>query len=156
ALLGYIFSIRRQLAGPTNRAVYQAGVETIVGALEVATSITRATSRLSLVLRDVQFVIPFSDPRGLRAEGSARISGFSADDPFRPIEELVLGVGLSAGRIFFSTESAGPPIPLPDFGRYPGGRASLGRFTIGYGYTKNSLSVTFEGALTLPPQLVQD
>ncbi len=155
-VLEYLWKIRESLPDRSRVPAYQDALATVLGILDAAAGVTRFDSDVELVLRDVEFVIPFSDPRGIRLEGGARLEGFAPEDPFAGLEGVELGLGLSAERIFFSVDSLGQPIPLPDFGRYPGGTVDLSQLTLGYGYTKNSFSMTFGGELVLPPQLVED
>jgi hypothetical protein len=155
-LLARMFEIRQKLSGPGPRNDFRSALEMLTAVLDTATGITHTQSNVELVLKEVQFVVPFSDPRAIRIEGTAHLEGFAPGDPFRALEGIQLGLGLSADRIFFSVASVGSPIPLPDFGRYPGGSVDLSQLTIGYGYTKNSFSMTFAGALVLPPQLIED
>jgi len=155
-LLGEMLRIRRLLTSETSVQVYHESLIAIFKVLDVATGMVGVESNVFLVLEKIQFVVPFADPRGIRIEGHAHLEGFAADDPFHGLNGVQLGLGLSSERIFFSLESLGDPIPLPSFGRYPGGTASLHELTIGYAYTKNSLSMTFAGDVTLPPQLIAD
>lgn len=155
-VLEEMLRIRRLLKGGTSVQVYQEALVAVFNVLDVTTGIVRIDSDVYLALENVQFVIPFADPRAIRIEGHTHLEGFAPDDPFRGLNGVELGLGLSSDRIFFSVASLGEPIPLPSFGRYPGGTASLHELTIGYGYTKNSLSITFAGAVKLPPQLIAD
>jgi hypothetical protein len=88
--------------------------------------------------------------------GSAHLEGFDPSGPLAALEGLRLGLGLTADQIYFSVEHSAPPIPLPSFGRYDGGSVDPSSFRIGYGYTRNSLAMSFAGALVLPPQLIED
>ena len=155
-LLAAMHTIRQRLAGPPNRRVYQTGVETVVGLLGAVSGPTLPASAIELVLRDVQLLIPFADPRDIRVEGTARVRGFAADDALKPLETVEPDSGCRPIWLFFSTATIGGPIRIPDLGRYPGGEVNLSQFTIGYGFTKNSLSVTFQGDVRLPLQLVRD
>lgn len=153
-LLKNILNIYERLG--TNHIVYQQGVEFFIDVLHSASGALRIDSNVKLNLTNVRFVIPFSDPRGISLEGSASLSGFAPDDPLRPLKDARVTLGLSADQIYFAFTASGDPIRLPDLGRYPGAKVSLTKFTIGYGYTKNSLAMTFAGELILPPRLVQD
>lgn len=157
-LLESIYAIYSRMSGTPNRQAYQAGVELIVGAMELTTGRAglHQDSNIKLKLSGAELVIPFEDPRGIAVQGSASLIGFANDDPLKPLEGVTLTLGISSDQIYFALESAGTPIPLPDFGRYPGGSVSLSRFSIGFGYTKRSLAIAFAGELVLPPQLVAD
>jgi hypothetical protein len=116
----------------------------------------RFNPQLALRLEGVAFRLPLSNPRDIGVQGTARFIGFAADDPLRVLENVGLTLGLSADLIFFGLTGGGTPIPLPSFGRYPGGSVTLGQAKLGFGYTKRSLAVAFSGAVRLPPQLVED
>jgi hypothetical protein len=154
-VLQQLFAIRQQLA-PGSLPGFEDNVQMVLGVLDGMTGLIAPASDIALALRGIQFVFPFADPRDIRIEGGAHLTGFAADDPFKALEGIELGLGISADTLFFSVDSVGSPIPLPDLGRYPGGSVDLSRLTIGYGFTRNSLSITFRGELTLPPQLIED
>lgn len=155
-VLEYLWKIRQSLPDRSRVSAYQDSLATVLGILDAAAGVTHFESDVELVLRDVEFVIPFSDPRDIGLEGSAWLEGFAPDDPFAGLEGVELTLGLSAERVFFSVDSFAQPIPLPDFGRYPGGSVDLSQLTLGYGYTKNSFSMTLAGELVLPTQLIED
>jgi hypothetical protein len=154
-LLGRMWDVRQRLR-PVSVPTYQDGLVKVLGVAEAATGVFHVESDVELVIKDLDFVIPFSDPRDICIEGSANLEGFHPDDPFAGLEAVALGLRLSADRIFFSVDSLDQPVPLPDFGRYPGGSVKLGQFTIAYGYTRSSFSMTFAGELELPEQLRRD
>jgi hypothetical protein len=157
-----------QAVGEPNRPTYQTYIETVVGVFYATTSALHVESDIKLVLsgrhqadgsvnpNGVRFVIPFGDPRNIALQGAASLAGFAADDPFKVLEGFQLGLGLSSDMIFFSLDSLGTPIEIPEIGRYSGGSINLSRLRIGYGYTKNSFSLNFAGAVVLPEQLVED
>ena len=129
--------------------VYQDAVDAVLGSLHF-------DSLLQFEISDVRFMLPFNDPSDIRVEGGASITGFAPDDPLAPLGDLVFKLGLSADAIYFAVEGGAEPIPLPDFGRYPGSAVHLDRLVIGYGYSKNSLKIDFAGELILSPQLIDD
>jgi len=84
------------------------------------------------------------------------IKGFAAGDPWHGLEGLTLRLGLSPDQVYFGLEASGEPIPIPDVGRYQGGTVSLTQFTIGYGFTRNSLAIALAGELVFPEHLTED
>jgi hypothetical protein len=157
-IMEQIARIHGLMSTAANEKAFQEGVQLIVGAMALATGRggVHPDSNVKLRLAAVELVLPLADPRGLAVQGSAGLIGFDDADPLKPLEAVGLTVGISTDQIYFSLESTGTPIPLPDLGRYPGGSVSLSLFTIGYGYTKNSLVVAFAGEVVLPPQLIAD
>ncbi|MCK5244022.1 MAG: hypothetical protein KAJ90_02045 [Desulfobacterales bacterium] len=142
---------------------YLANVKMILEFLEAYNGLTCSGSQVKLKLSNVQFVIPFSDPRNLAIEGGASLIGFADDDPFNKLEEIEMVIGLSADMIYFSLDYEGDPITVEDFerylpalNRYRDGSINLSKLSIGYGYTKNSLAVAFMGEMIFPEQLIAD
>jgi len=129
--------------------IYQAAVDSLFGSLHFDT-------QMQFQISDAKFVLPFNDPSDIRVEGSASIIGLTADDPLAPLGDLAFKLGISADAIYFAVEGGANPIPLPDFGRYPGSAVNLDRLIIGYGYSKNSLKIDFSGELILSEQLIED
>lgn len=129
--------------------IYQDAVDAVLGSLHFDTL-------LQFEISDVRFMLPFNDPSDIRVEGGASIKGFAPNHPLAPLGDLVFKLGLSADAIYFAVEGGAAPIPLPDFGRYPGSAIHLDRLVIGYGYSKNSLKIDFAGELILSPQLIDD
>jgi hypothetical protein len=138
------------------RRTFQQLVEPFVAALDSALGFTHVDSNLVLRVDRARLLVPWRAPQEIALEGGASLHGFAPDDPFRGLEGLTLGLGISPDQVYFSLEGSGEPVPLPDFGRYPGGSVSLSRLSIGYGFTKNSLAIAFAGAIRMPPQLVED
>ena len=156
ALLLGIWNVRQRITGAVNKTNFQDNVRIFIDAMQAYNGLTNAQSNVQLKVSSVQAIIPFGDPRSLAFEGSASLIGFDPADPFKVLEEMTLNAGISADMIYFSLDSLGTPIPIPDFGRYTQGSISLTKFSIGYGYTKNSFAAAFEGKITLPPQLIAD
>jgi hypothetical protein len=96
------------------------------------------------------------DPHSIAVEGVATLTGFDPDDPLHGLEGLTLRLGISPEQIYFGLEASGEPIPLPPVGRYVNGRVSVSQLTIGYGFTRNSLAVSFAGELVYPEHLTED
>lgn len=150
----------RGLVDPAAHDRYHDLVSVAVGMMETSFALTAFDTGTQLVLSDVRFGLPFADPRNIGLSGRGRLEGLPGGDPAlaafkEAVEGIELVLGLSAEQLYLSVESE-VAIPLPDFGRYPGGSVKLSRFTIGYGYTRNAFSVAFAGELVLPPQLVAD
>ncbi|MEO0421223.1 MAG: hypothetical protein AAF184_02735, partial [Pseudomonadota bacterium] len=139
-----------------SQQTYQGFVERYQDAVDAVFGSLHADTNLVFEIRDVEFLLPFNDPADIRVAGGAAITGFAPDDPLAPLGDLVFTLGLSADAIFFSVEGGLAPIPLPDFGRYPGSAIILDRFLIGYGYSKNSLKIDVAGELELSKQLIDD
>jgi hypothetical protein len=155
AMLAYL----RGLWAPLNdaaRARFQMTAEPLIGALGAALALTHADSSVRLHIDQARVRVPWQRPQDITLEGGATLRGFAPDDPFRGLEGLNLRLGLSPDQIYFSLEGSGDPVPLPDLGRYPNGSVSLSRLSLGYGFTRNSFAMAFAGALTLPPQLIED
>lgn len=156
ALLLGIWDVRQKVTGTANKTSFQENVRFLVDAMQAYNGLTSSQSNVQLKVSSVQAIIPFGDPRNLAFEGSASLIGFDASDPFKALEEMTLTAGISADMIYFSLDSLGSPIPIPDFGRYTHGSISISKFSLGYGYTKNSFAAAFQGEITLPPQLIAD
>ena len=154
-LLAAIYDVRRRLTTPDNAATYDEMVGFTVGLMAAASGLLRIDTGLTLTLTDVQFVIPFADPRGIRVEGSAQLNGFTDDSRLAGLNGTTFGLGLSADMIYMSLRSD-RAVQLPTVGHYTGGSIHLSNLTIGYGYTKNSLTVVANGELVLPKALVAD
>lgn len=155
-LLKNLKGIHSLMSGPSNERLLQTYTELLIGAFDEISAVTHFESDIELVLENVALTIPFDNPQSMGLAGTAYLDGFADDDPFKAIEGIHMTLGLSADQIYFELENPGDPIPLPDLGRYPGGSVNLSRLRIGYAYSRNALSVTFAGALVLPPQLVND
>lgn len=167
-LLQSMLSIFKLLGGPANRQAYETYATTMIGLMHGLTSALHVDTHLKLVLGGrrradgsvndlgVKFSIPFADPRNIGVFGAAHLAGFGPDDPFRVLEGVSLGLGLTADMIFFSVDALSAPIEIPPIGRYDGGSINLSRLRIGFGYTRRSLAVNFAGAVRLPDQLVAD
>jgi len=155
-LLENLKGIYELMSSSTNKHQFQIYTETLVGAFDGVTSVLHFESSIELVLEEIKINIPFENPKALGLSGKASLDGFADDDPFEAIEGRPMTLGISADQFYFELESLGDHIPLPDFGRYPGGSVNLSRLRIGYAYTRNALSINFAGALVLPPQLVED
>jgi hypothetical protein len=156
ALLQIVMAIHDRV-GPSGATLYESLVvadtavhETVLGLLHVDTT-------LRLHFPSIQLRIPFDNPAGISLEGTGRITGFGDDDPFKPIEDITLTLGLSSEYVYARLQSSGDAIPLPSFGsRYDDGSIALNSFGIGYGYNKNSFAFDFEGELVLPSALIDD
>lgn len=151
-----VYQLLGQLSSAASQASYQQMVEVYQDAVDLTIGSIHFDTRLQFVISNARFMLPFNDPSNIRVEGGASLQGFAPDDPLAPLAALVFKLGLSADAIFFSVEGGAEPIPLPDFGRYPGNAIVFDRLVIGYGYNKNSLLVDFAGELQLSPQLVED
>ncbi|MCF6255975.1 MAG: hypothetical protein L3J98_06835 [Gammaproteobacteria bacterium] len=143
-------------SGPTNQAVYQGMVERYQDAVDLTLGSLKFDTGLQFEITDAKFVLPFNDPSNIKVEGGATLRGFAPDSPLKPLEDLVFKLGISSDAIYFSVEGGADPIPLPDFGRYPGNAIIFDRLIIGYGYSKNSLLIDFAGELQLSPELIED
>ncbi len=132
-----------------SQSTYQQGMEIYQDAVDAVLGSLHFDTLLQFEISDARFVLPFNDPSDIRVEGGASIKGFAPDDPLAPLGDLVFRLGLSADAIYFAVEGGAAPIPLPDFGRYPGSAVNLDRLVIGYGYSKNSLKIDFAGELIL-------
>jgi hypothetical protein len=155
-LLENLDRIDGTLPADSNRHTFQDAVGLAVDVLWTTTGVFHVESDLNLVIERCAILIPFRDPRGLSIEGGASLRGFSDDDPLQALEGLTMALGISADQIYFSLEGTGQAIPIQEFGRYRKGSVSLGRLTIGYGYTRNSLAVSLAGTLRLPDGLAED
>lgn len=138
------------------RRNFQGHVQRLVSLLDVAKGFTQVDSNLHLNVDHCRLRVPWQAPQQIAIEGAASLHGFSPTDPYRGLEGLSLGLGLSPDQIYFTFEGSGDPIPIPDFGRYPRGTVSLARLSIGYGFTRNSLAISFAGSVNPPPQLIED
>lgn len=139
-----------------SQSAYQQGMEIYQDAVDAVLGSLHFDTQLQFEISDARFMLPFNDPSDIRVEGGASIKGFAPDDPLAPLGDLVFRLGLSADAIYFAVEGGAAPIPLPDFGRYPGSAINLDRLVIGYGYSKNSLKIDFAGELILSQQLIED
>lgn len=154
-LLSAIYDVRRRLSGPDNADLYDDMVGLTVGLMAASSATLRVDTGLTLTLTDVRFVIPFADPRGIRVEGIAELDGFTDDNPLAGLNGTTFSLGLSAEMIYLSLRSD-HSVSLPTVGHYTGGSIHLSNLTIGYGYTKNSLTVLVNGELVLPEALAAD
>jgi hypothetical protein len=161
-LIESIFVVH-QVVGPPNRQAYQALVEAYMTLMDATLHQFAFDTKLDLVLRDVRFVLPFQNPTDIRVEGGAQLAGFKPDDPMAPIGDVVFKLGLSAEYIYFNVEG-GDPIALPVFGEYDNAAGEkeakvslrLNHARLGYGYSKNSLVVSFAGELKIAEPLADD
>lgn len=147
-----------RLWGPLSddaRGRFESATEPLIGILAAAVALTHLESDVRLHVQ-ARVRIPWQRPQDVALEGGGALHGFAPDDPFHGLEGMELSLGLSPDQIYFSAEGSGDPLPLPDLGRYPGGAVSLSRLSVGYGFTRNSLAMSFAGTLTLPSQLVAD
>ncbi len=151
-----IYQVLGELSNQVSQDSYQGMVEVYQDAVDLTLGSLKFDTGMQLVIRDAKFVLPFSDPSNIRVEGGASLQGFAPDSPLKPLSDLVFTLGLSSDAIYFSVEGGADPIPLPDFGRYPGNAVVFDRLIIGYGYSKNSLLVDFAGELMLSPALIAD
>jgi hypothetical protein len=139
-----------------SQKIYQTGIEIYQGAVDVSLGWLHMDTQLQFKITDAKFVLPFNNPSDMRVEGAASIIGFAPDDPLVAMADLVFKLGISADAIYFALEGGVNPIPLPDFGHYPGSSVNLDRLVFGYGYLKNSLLIDFAGELILSQQLIED
>ena len=151
-----VYQILGALSTRASQASYQGMVELYQGAVDATVGALQFDTGLQFVISDAKFVLPFNDPSNIRVEGGASLKGFEPDHPLKPMEDLVFKLGLSSDAIYFAVEGGADPIPLPDFGRYPGNAIVFDRLIIGYGYSKNSLLIDFAGELQLSPVLIED
>jgi|GEM_PF-2549176 len=129
--------------------LYQRYVDTTLGWIGFDTQLT-------FNIKNAKFVLPFNDPSDVRVEGSASFGGVVPNSILAPLADVELTLGISADAIYFAVEGGLEPIPLPDFGRYPGSAIKLDKLALGYGYSKSSLKIDFAGELTLSEQLIAD
>ncbi|WP_138180212.1 hypothetical protein [Nakamurella multipartita] len=115
-LLQALFAIRQAME-PGSRGGFEDGAGVVIGVLDAASGVMTPASDISLALRAIRIVIPFADPRDVRVEGGASLTGFAADDPLKALEGLQLGLGISADTIFFSLQTISSLIQIPDLGR---------------------------------------
>ncbi len=109
---------------------------------------------LSIVLRDINFNIPFRSPRDIGFSGGAQFTGFVG--PYTTLNDEELTLELSADLIYLTIKTIDGTIKLPTVGRYSGGSINFSEFRFGFGYTKRSLAIAFSGGVVLPRQLVDD
>ncbi len=140
---------------PERRPAFLDNAQFMVREMRQVTQALQTESRIALRLTDVGVVFPFADPSALRVQGGAQLVNFRPDDPLAPLGHLEFLLGLSADRIFFALKTQSK-IDLPAFGRYPGGSVDVSQFSIGYGYTRNSLAVNIAGKVVVPQQLIED
>src|SRR6266545_1503422 len=155
-MLRFIQGVWTSLSSDDARATYQDGVVALIAVLDAVSGITHTNSNVHLKIENAQIRIPFDDPRSTAVEGNASLSGFAEDDPLHGLEDLTLRLGLSPDQIYFGLEASGEPIPLPPVGRYVNGHVSVSQLTIGYGFTRNSLAMSFAGELVYPEHLTED
>lgn len=139
-----------------SQLTYQQGIETYQGAVDAVFGSLHFDTQMQFKISDAKFVLPFNNPSDIRVEGGASIIGFAPGDPLAALGDVVFKLGISADAIYFAVEGGAEPVPLPDFGRYPGSAINLDRLIIGYGYSKNSLKIDFSGELILSEQLIED
>lgn len=139
-----------------SRSIYQQYVETYQAAVDSALGWISVDTQLRFEIEDAKFVLPFNDPSDIRVEGKASIGGVDPSSVLAPLADLSFTLGISADAIYFAVEGGADPIPLPDFGRYPGSAVNIDKILIGYGYSKNSFKVDFAGELILSEQLIED
>ena len=155
-MLRFIREVWASLSSDQARRTYQDGVFTLTTILDGVTGIAHKNSDVRLVVGSALVRLPFDDPRSIAVEGAATLTGFNPDDPLHGLEGLTLRLGISPEQIYFGLEASGEPISLPPVGRYVNGRVSVSQLTIGYGFTRNSLAVTFAGELVYPEHLTED
>ena len=151
-----VYQLLGSLSTSASQASYQGMVELYQDAVDLTLGSLQFDTQLQFVISDARFVLPFNDPSNIRAEGGASLQGFAPDSPLGPLADLVFKLGVSSDAIYFAVEGGADPIPLPDFGRYPGNAVVFDRLIIGYGYSKNSLMIDFAGELQLSPALIED
>lgn len=123
--------------------------ETLLGVLHFDT-------QLQLTFPSIKISIPFDNPDGIAISGEGKIEGFADDDPFKPLEDYSLTLGLSTQYIF-ARLSGGTPVPIPSFGSpYDDGSLAIDDISIAYGYSKNSFAFGFKAELVWPSQLIED
>jgi len=127
----------------------------VLDGLAAATGLWTPKSDVKLRLENARFRVPFQNPRNFGVEGSIHLTGFAADDPLKPLETVTLTLGLSADLIYAGLEMT-QAIAFPAFGRYDGGSVQIGKLMLGFGYTRSSLAIAFDGSLVLPPRLIED
>jgi hypothetical protein len=156
AMLQIVMAIHERV-GPSGASLYQSLVVADTAIHETVLGLLHVDSSLRLHFPSIQLRIPFDNPAGISLEGTGRITGFGDDDPFKPIEDITLTLGLSSEYVYARLRSSGDAIPLPFLGsRYDDGSIAIKSFGIGYGYNKNSFAFDFEGELVLPSALVDD
>jgi hypothetical protein len=123
--------------------------------IRAASSPFHFPSPIFLDLRDVGFSFPFNQPSAARLDGAVSFTGFPEGSLLGEVaSKLALGLGLSADQVFFTLKT-NSVIQIPKIGPYEGG-AIEGRFSFGYGYTRNSVAISANGNIVLPAQLVGD
>lgn len=112
-------------------------------------------ARPALELKNFAFKLSLRNPRDIRIDGSA---AFVVDGPLSPIRELTVTAGISADLIFFAVDAAGATtMDIPELiPGYEGGKLILGRLAFGFGYTKRSVAIAFDGGIVLPERFVND
>ncbi len=145
-----------QSLSAANRSQYEQYVELYQGYIDTTIGWIGFDTQLTFNIKDAKFVLPFNDPSDFRVEGSASFGGIEPSSIYAPLADIELTLGISADAIYFAVEGGINPIPLPDFGRYPGSAIQLDKLAIGYGYTKSSLKIDFAGELTLSEELIDD
>jgi hypothetical protein len=155
-ILRFIRQIWTSLSNNQARRTYQDGAVTLITILDGISGIAHMNSNVRLVVGSALVRLSFDDPRSIAVEGAATLTGFDPNDPLHGLEGLTLRLGLSPEQIYFGLEASGEPVRLPPVGRYVNGRVSVSQLTIGYGFTRNSLAVSFAGELVYPEHLTED
>lgn len=156
AILFVYRNLQLNSSNANSSEIYQHYVETYQAAVDLALGWISVDTQLRFEIEDAKFVLPFNNPSDIRVEGKASIGGVDPSSALAPLADLSFKLGISADAIYFAVEGGVNPIPLPDFGRYPGSAVKIDKILIGYGYSKNSLKVDFAGELILSEQLIND
>lgn len=154
AMVDFLYRTWRSLSNDNARHTYQSGASTIVAAFAEVAARTRLESAPRLESGGAKLRIPLRDPRQIAVEGSASLQGF--EDPLDGLNGVTLDLGISPDQIYFGLTGSGKPVQLPTVGRYRNGYVNLTQFTIGYGFTRNSLALSFAGELKYPDHLNED
>lgn len=150
-----VFAVYNALTA--NHAQFQTYFNVYQQIMDNTIGLVYADTDLSLVFENLRFVLPFHNPSDVRVEGGAKLRGFDPDSPLAPLNDMSFAAGLSAEFIYLAVEGSQNLIELPPWeGRYAGVAVGLDHLRIGYGYSKNSLAISFAGQLNLPEQLVMD
>jgi hypothetical protein len=109
----------------------------------------------ALLLERFAFRISMRNPRDISVSGTAR---FVVDGPLEKISDVAVTAGISADLIFFAADVGGAQeIAIPELvPGYGGGKLILGRLAFGFGYTKRSAAIAFDGGIVLPERFVDD
>ena len=136
---------------------FQTMVETDTWVRSSTLNLLHVDTNLVLNFPEIKFHIPFNNPAGISISGAGKLLGFGEKDALKGLEDLTFKLGLSAEYIFAQIESSGEAIPIPSFGsKYNDGSFSIGKFMIGYGYTKNSFAFDVAGELIIPTKMIAD